>query len=114
MAGQDSILAWQASAITGEAALVGSEPLESWKALLAYHAIETRADVLLRVLNNSEEYKDESDKKRPAIEWYLKVAAFTKDVSAKATAYQFIGNVAWSKLDSHTLSTVESAACQSR
>lgn len=43
---QDSILAWQPSAITGLSALVGSEPLESWKALLAYHAIEDRAAVL--------------------------------------------------------------------
>lgn len=39
-------VAWQPSAITGLSALVASEPLESWKALLAYHAIEHRADVL--------------------------------------------------------------------
>ncbi len=34
--------------------------------------LETHANVTLRLLNNTEEYKDESDKKRPAIEWYLK------------------------------------------
>ena len=43
---QDSIVAWQPSAITGLSALVASEPLDSWKALLAYHAIEERAAVL--------------------------------------------------------------------
>ncbi|HEX8849895.1 MAG TPA: M13 family metallopeptidase [Gemmatimonadaceae bacterium] len=46
IADQDSLLAWQPSAITGEAALVESQPLESWKGLLAYHAIEDRAAVL--------------------------------------------------------------------
>jgi len=46
LAGQDSILAWQPSAITGEAALVASEPLATWKSLLAYHAIEDHAAVL--------------------------------------------------------------------
>ena len=39
-------VAWQASAITGISALVASEPLAAWKALLAYHAIEHRAQVL--------------------------------------------------------------------
>src|SRR6478672_7989019 len=46
LTGQDSILAWQPSAITGISALVASEPLATWKALLAYHAIENRAGVL--------------------------------------------------------------------
>jgi putative endopeptidase len=46
LADQDSLLAWQPSAITGEAALVGSQPLGAWKALLAYHAIEDHAAVL--------------------------------------------------------------------
>ena len=48
---QDSILAWQPSAIAGLSALVASEPLESWKALLAYHAIEDRAAVLPSALD---------------------------------------------------------------
>jgi putative endopeptidase len=39
-------VAWQPSAVTGISALVASEPLASWKALLAYHAIEHRATVL--------------------------------------------------------------------
>ena len=43
---QDSILAWQPDAITGISALVASEPLATWKSLLAYHAIENRAGVL--------------------------------------------------------------------
>src|SRR5690348_14160384 len=36
----DSLVAWQPSAIAGIAALAGSESLASWRALLAYHAIE--------------------------------------------------------------------------
>ena len=39
-------VAWQASAITGISALTASEPLDDWKALLAYHAIEHHARVL--------------------------------------------------------------------
>jgi len=44
--GQPQFVAWQASAITGLSALVASEPIDAWKALLAYHAIEHRAIVL--------------------------------------------------------------------
>jgi putative endopeptidase len=41
-----TFVAWQPSAITGISALVASEPLEAWKDLLLYHAIEHRAAVL--------------------------------------------------------------------
>jgi tetratricopeptide (TPR) repeat protein len=44
---------------------------------------------------------------RKSIEWYLKVADVANDVSAKVAAYQFIGNVAWSKLNSKTLTAVD-------
>jgi tetratricopeptide (TPR) repeat protein len=44
---------------------------------------------------------------RKSIEWFQKVAAVSKDESAKASAFQFIGNVAWSKLNSKTLNTEE-------
>jgi tetratricopeptide (TPR) repeat protein len=40
---------------------------------------------------------------RKSIEWYNKVADVTNDPSSKVAAYQFIGNVAWSKLNSRTL-----------
>jgi putative endopeptidase len=43
---EDSLVAWQPSAIAGIAALVGGQSLASWKALLAYHAIEDHADFL--------------------------------------------------------------------
>ena len=46
LADQDSLVAWQPSAITGIAALIASQPLASWKELLAYHAIEDHAAVL--------------------------------------------------------------------
>ncbi len=50
--------------------------------------LETRADVLLRVLNNTEEYKDESDKKRPAIEWYLKTMTGLQGNPGPSAAYR--------------------------
>ena len=37
---------WQPSAVTGLSALVASEPLDTWKAWLAYHAIQSRSAVL--------------------------------------------------------------------
>ncbi|HEX7238661.1 MAG TPA: M13 family metallopeptidase, partial [Longimicrobiaceae bacterium] len=46
LAGLDSVVAWHPEAIRGISALVASQPLESWKALLAYHAVEHRAAVL--------------------------------------------------------------------
>lgn len=46
LADQDSLVAWQPSAISGIAALVASQPLASWKVLLTYHAIEDHAAVL--------------------------------------------------------------------
>ena len=51
---------------------------------------------------------------RKAIEWYLKVADTTNDVSAKVAAYQFIGNVAWSKLSSKTLNAQDSVELADR
>jgi endothelin-converting enzyme/putative endopeptidase len=47
---QPSFIVWQPSAFTGEAALVGSTSLDIWKDWLAYHLIETYADVLPRAL----------------------------------------------------------------
>jgi tetratricopeptide (TPR) repeat protein len=44
---------------------------------------------------------------RKSIEWFQKVAAVAKDDSAKVNAYQFIGNVAWSKLNSKSLNSEE-------
>jgi putative endopeptidase len=46
LSNEDSLVAWQPSAITGIAALVGSQSLDSWKGLAAYHAIEDHAAVL--------------------------------------------------------------------
>lgn len=40
------IMAWQPSAIAGEAALVDSTPLQTWKDWLTYHALEDHADAL--------------------------------------------------------------------
>ncbi len=51
---------------------------------------------------------------RKSIEWYTKVAEVSKDESAKVAAYQFIGNVAWSKLNSKTLTTADSVELADR
>ena len=40
---------------------------------------------------------------RKSIEWYNKVADVTNDPSSKVASYQFIGNVAWQKLNSRLL-----------
>ncbi len=45
---------------------------------------------------------------RKSIDWYTKVATVAKDNSDKVAAFQFIGNVAWSKLNSKQLSVADS------
>jgi tetratricopeptide (TPR) repeat protein len=40
---------------------------------------------------------------RKSIEWYTKVAEVTNDQSSKVVTYQYIGNVAWQKLNSRLL-----------
>ncbi len=44
--GQKSIDVWQPTATTGLAALVGSEPLDAWKTLLAFHTLDAAAPLL--------------------------------------------------------------------
>nr|WP_224243525.1 M13 family metallopeptidase [Hyalangium gracile] len=43
---QRELIVWQPSAITGIAKLVGSEPLETWKDYLTFHALERAAPYL--------------------------------------------------------------------
>jgi len=43
---QESFIVWQPGAFAGESALVASEPLDTWKDLLAYHVIEAYGAVL--------------------------------------------------------------------
>lgn len=45
---------------------------------------------------------------RKSIEWFIQVADVATDASNKIAAYQFIGNVAWSKLNSKSLTAAES------
>jgi putative endopeptidase len=51
LASQKTIIVWQPSAVTGEAALVDSMPLETWKDWLTYHAIEDHAEALPKALS---------------------------------------------------------------
>jgi tetratricopeptide (TPR) repeat protein len=51
---------------------------------------------------------------RKSIEWYLKVAAISSDPAAKVNAYSFIGNVAWAKLNSRTLTRDDSVEIADR
>jgi putative endopeptidase len=48
LARQGEFVVWQPSAVTGLAALVASQPLESWKDYLRFHSIHDFADVLPR------------------------------------------------------------------
>jgi putative endopeptidase len=49
---QESFIVWQPEAFAGESALVASEPLETWKDLLAYHVIETYGSVLPKAFSD--------------------------------------------------------------
>jgi predicted metalloendopeptidase len=48
LANQETFVAWQPAAVTGLAALVGSQPLETWKDYLRARVLDTYADVLPR------------------------------------------------------------------
>jgi len=47
----DTLIAWQPEAILGLSALTAKEPLDAWRALFTYHAIERRASVLPRKID---------------------------------------------------------------
>jgi putative endopeptidase len=49
LGGQDRFVVWQPSAVTGLSALVASEPLETWKDYLRFHALERAAPFLPQV-----------------------------------------------------------------
>ena len=51
---------------------------------------------------------------RKSIEWYNKVAEVTTDPSSKVAAFQFIGNVAWAKLNSRSLVGAEAVELADR
>jgi Predicted metalloendopeptidase len=48
LARQNAFVAWQPAAVTGLAALVAAEPLETWKDYLRFHVVDGLADVLPR------------------------------------------------------------------
>jgi putative endopeptidase len=48
LATQESFVAWQPTAVKGVAALVASQPLETWKDYLRFHVVDALADVLPR------------------------------------------------------------------
>jgi putative endopeptidase len=47
---QASFIVWQPTAFTGESALVASEPLDSWKDLLAFHLLEAYGGALPKTI----------------------------------------------------------------
>ncbi|MEO7324002.1 MAG: M13 family metallopeptidase [Dokdonella sp.] len=51
--GQERIVAWQAEAIHGLSALVASEPLQTWKAYLTFHAINENAGLLPKAYDDA-------------------------------------------------------------
>jgi putative endopeptidase len=61
LGGQDTIAVWQPGAMTGVAALVASEPLETWKDYLRVHLLDEEADVLPRA------FADEAARMRSAV-----------------------------------------------
>jgi putative endopeptidase len=51
LARQDAFVAWQPAALEGLAALVASQPLETWKDYLRFHVVDASADVLPRAFS---------------------------------------------------------------
>ncbi len=49
---QQEYIVWQPSAVTGLSALVASEPLDTWKAYLTFHAVDDYAGVLPKAFVN--------------------------------------------------------------
>jgi len=49
LGGQASFIVWQPTAVTADAALVGSEPIEDWKNYLVFHTIESYAGPFRRL-----------------------------------------------------------------
>ncbi|HEY2896087.1 MAG TPA: M13 family metallopeptidase, partial [Gemmatimonadaceae bacterium] len=65
LARQKAFVAWQPSALRGLAALVASQPIETWKDYLRFHVLERYADVLPRAfaeqattMHSAEAYDD--------------------------------------------------------
>jgi putative endopeptidase len=48
LSNQPALMVWQPSAVTAIAALVGSQPLDVWKAYLVFHAIDRASELLPR------------------------------------------------------------------
>jgi tetratricopeptide (TPR) repeat protein len=71
--------------------------IEYWTGLLAQK--QNDPDIMGALAGISQKAGDW----RASFKWYNKVAEASPDVFAKVTAYQSIGNVAWSKLNSRTL-----------
>ena len=53
LGGQTQFMVWQPGAITGEAALVASEPLDTWRDWLAFHTINQVMSVLPRAFDEA-------------------------------------------------------------
>ncbi|HEY1808904.1 MAG TPA: M13 family metallopeptidase [Acidobacteriaceae bacterium] len=51
---QQNFIVWTPTAFTGEAALVASTPLDTWKDWAAYHLIEDYADILPRAVDDED------------------------------------------------------------
>jgi putative endopeptidase len=68
LARQDAFVAWQPAAVTGLAALVASEPLETWKDYLRFHVVDGLADVLPRAFAEQAQAMREavSDQRQPS------------------------------------------------
>jgi tetratricopeptide (TPR) repeat protein len=75
--------------------------IEYWTGLLAAKPNDSE------IMGNLAGINLKSGDWRTSIDWYLKVADVAVNPDNKVSAYQFIGNVAWSKLNSKTLTQPE-------
>ncbi|HEY4179693.1 MAG TPA: tetratricopeptide repeat protein [Kofleriaceae bacterium] len=76
--------------------------IKYWEELLAKRPGDTE------IMGNLAGISLRAGKWRESVDWYLKVANAATEQSQKVTMYQNIGNVAWNKLNSKTLTGPES------
>lgn len=108
---QKQIVVWQPAAITAESALVRSEPLETWKAFLTFHAINHVANLLPKAYADASfEFYGHTLQGTPtqSERWKLALSAVNRDLgdavgqlyvkqyfpaSSKAEVQQMVSNI---------------------
>jgi putative endopeptidase len=92
LGGQGSFVVWQPAAIAGLARLVHDEPLETWKELLTYHAIDEAAPFLSKAfVDESFAFHDSAINGTPKLrERWKRATAATNDALGDAVGKLYV------------------------